>query len=99
MSAVLALLRPHPPNLIDSLGGHPRPVPALVAGLPAHFPAALLRTAPLSRFPCESIGGRRLGGVGGILLAQCQLPLQIRDLLLGVGDLLLLLGDLLSLLG
>ncbi|MGH9719115.1 MAG: hypothetical protein ACRD8O_02810, partial [Bryobacteraceae bacterium] len=40
-----------------------------------------------------------LGGVGGILLPQRQLPLQIGDLFFGVRDLLLFLGQLLSLFG
>jgi hypothetical protein len=68
---------------------------ATMARLPTHLPPALLAPAPLSRFTCQSIGGRRFGGIRGVLFAQRQLPLQVGDLLFGVGDLPLLLGDLL----
>ena len=36
--AVLALLRQHGPNLIDSLGWHHRPVRSPMTRLPAHLP-------------------------------------------------------------
>src|SRR5437870_11525907 len=65
-----------------------------MAGLPAHLPPALLLPAPLALFARQPIGGRRFGGVGRVLIAQRQFPLQICDLLLGVCDLLLLLGNL-----
>ena len=99
MPAVLALLRQDRSNLIYSFSGHQWPMRSAMSGLPAHFPSALLAPAALSRLACQSIRRRRLGGVCGILLAQRQLPFQIRDLLLGIRDLLLFLGDLFRLFG
>jgi hypothetical protein len=90
MPAVLALLWQDRPNLVDSFGGHLGPM----RSVSAHFPSALPAPAPLARRACQSIGGRRLGGVGGVLFAQRQLALQICDLPLGIRDLLLLLGHL-----
>src|SRR5260370_27574711 len=56
-------------------------------------PALALSTArPL--LSGQSVGGRWLGGVGGVLLPSSQLPLQIRDLLCGVGDLVFAFGNL-----
>ena len=68
-----------------------------MAGLSARLPPALLSPATLARLPCQSIGGWRLGGIGGVLFAQRQLALQIRDLSFRVRDLLLGIGDLLPL--
>src|ERR1019366_9461321 len=45
-----------------------------------------------SCLPRQSVRRRWLRGVGGILLSPRQLPLQIRDPLLGVSDLLIALG-------
>jgi len=104
MPAVLTLLRQDKPNLIDSVSGRQWPMRAPMTGLSTHLPPAFLQPAPLSRFTCQPIGGRWLGGVRGVLFAQRQLPLQmgdlllsIRDLLLGIRDLLLLLGNLFGL--
>ncbi len=94
--AVAAALRQHGPNLVDSFQRHPGPMRSAMAGLPTRLPPTLLAPAPLAWFPGQSVGGRRLGGVGGVPLVQRQLPLQIRDLLLLLGDLLLLFGDLLT---
>src|SRR6266851_2466282 len=94
MPAVLTLLRQDKPNLIDFVSRRQWPMRAPMTGLSTHLPPAFLQPAPLSRFTCQPIGGRWLGGVRGVLFAQRQLPLQIRDLLLGIRDLLLLLGDL-----
>lgn len=66
-------------------------------GCPPTFRRLFFLPAPLSWFACQSIGGTRLGGIGGVLFAQRQLPFQIRDLLFGVRDLPLLLGDLFGL--
>jgi hypothetical protein len=92
MAAVLALLRQDGPHLIHSLGGRQWAMRSAMAGLSTHLPPALLAPAPLSRFACQSIGGRRFGGIRGVLLAQRQLPLQVGDLLFGVGDLLIPFG-------
>jgi hypothetical protein len=104
MPAVLALLWQDRPNLGDSFDGHQGPMRSAMAGLSTRLPSALLSPAPLARVACQSIGRRRLGRVRGVLFAQRQLPLQIRDLLRGICDLLrairdlfLLLGDLLGL--
>ena len=94
MPAVPALLRRDGPNFVDSFRGNQRPMRSAMAGLPAGLPAALLSPAPLARLACQSIGGGRFGGVRGVLLAQRQLPLQIRDLLLLLRDLFRLLGKL-----
>ncbi len=94
MPAVLALLRQDQPNVVDSFGGYQRPMRSAMAGLSTRLPPAFLSPAPLARLACQSVGGRWLGGVRGVLFAQRQLPLQICDLLLGIRDLLLLLGDL-----
>ena len=106
MSALLALVRQHGLDLVDSVDGYQRPMRSAVAGLTAHLPPALFLAASRTRLTGQSVRGRRLGRVGGILLPQRQFPLQIgdllfgvRDLLLGVCDLLLFLGQLLSLFG
>src|SRR5215475_11849951 len=99
MTAVLAPLWQDGPNLVRFLDGHQRPMRARMAGLSTRFPPALLPSAPLSRFAGESIGGRWLGRVRRVLLAQRQLSLQIRNLLFGIRDLLFGIQDLLLLLG
>src|SRR5215469_14639848 len=82
-----------------------------MAGLSTHLAAALLASAPRARFAGQPVRGRRLGGIGRVLLAQRQLvfqirdlpfgvrnlPFGVRDLLLGVRDLLLLFSDLFGL--
>src|ERR1039457_1468858 len=98
MTAVLALFRQDGPNLVDFRNGHQGPMRSAMAGLAAHLPPALLAPATLTRFTGQSIGGRRFGGVRGVLFAQRKLTLQIRNLLLGVRDLLLLFGYLIGLL-
>ena len=66
-----------------------------MAGLPARFaPTLLPRRATAALCARQAVGGRRLGRVGGILLACGQLPFQIGNLLFGVGYLLLRIGDL-----
>ena len=70
-----------------------------VTGLSAGFPLALVLAAAPSLLAGQSVGGRWLGGVRGVALAQLQLPLQIRDLLLGVRNLLLTFADLFFALG
>jgi hypothetical protein len=97
MSAVLALLRQYRLDLVDSFDWHQGPMRSAMAGLSARLPPALLSPTPLARLTGQSIGGRWLGGVCGVLFAQRQLALQIRDVLLGIRDLLLLLGDLFGL--
>ena len=59
-----------------------------VAGLSTGLPPALLAAPSLTWRPCQSIGRRGFGGVRGVLFAERQLALQIRDLLLSVRDLL-----------
>ena len=98
MTAVPALFRQNRPNLVDLRDGQQGPMRPAMAGLSAHFSAALLAAAALARFAGQSVGGRRLGRVRRVLLAQRQLTLQIGDLLFGVGDLLLLFGYLICLL-
>src|SRR5215469_5257593 len=82
-----------------------------MAGLSTHLAAALLASAPRARFAGQPVRGRRLGGIGRVLLAQRQLvfqirdlpfgvrnlPFGVRDLLFGVRDLLLLFSDLFGL--
>ena len=68
-----------------------------MAGLSTGLPPAFLAPATLSRFPGQSIGGRRFGRVRRVLPAQRQLALQLRDLLLGIRDLLFLFRDLFGL--
>src|SRR5438552_9206006 len=97
MSAMLALFRQDGPNLVDFFRWHQGPMRSAMAGLSAYLSPALFLPAPLSWFACQSIGGRRLGRIGGVLFAQRQLPLQICDLLFRVCDLLLLPGDLFGL--
>ena len=66
-----------------------------VAGLSTGLPPALLAAPSLTWLPCQSIGRRGFGGVRGVLFAERQLALQIRDLLLSVRDFLLSVRDLL----
>src|SRR5215469_18938113 len=58
-----------------------------MAGLSTHLAAALLASAPRARFAGQPVRGRRLGGIGRVLLAQRQLVFQIRDLPFGVRNL------------
>ena len=99
VSAVLALLRQHRSNLIDFSGSYQGAVRSSMAGLSTHFPLALLPPAPFARRTCQSIGGRRLGGICGVLFAQRQLALQIGNLVLFFADSPLVLCDSLRLLG
>ena len=96
VSAVLALLRQHRSNLIDSFGGDPRAVRSVMAGLSAHFPLTLLPPAPFARCARQSIGGWRLGRVRGVLFAKRQLAFQIHDPLFFFRDSLRVLGQLLA---
>src|SRR5271157_3329570 len=96
LAAMRALLWQQGPNLVDSFGGHQRPMRSAMAGLSPRLPPALLPPAPLARRACQSIGGRWLGRVRGVLFAQRQLTLQVDDLLLSIRDLPLLLRDLLG---
>src|SRR5260370_24040753 len=99
MPAVLALLRQYRLDLVYSFDGYQGPMRSAMAGLSARFPPTLLSPTPQARLTAQSIGGRWLGGVCGVLFAKRQLAFQIRDLLLGVCDLLLGVCDLLLLLG
>jgi hypothetical protein len=92
-----ALRRQDGPNLVDSFGRRQGPMRSAMAGLSTGLPPAFLPPTSPARFACQPIGGRRLRGVRGVLFSQRQLPIQIRDLLLGICDLLLLLGDLFAL--
>jgi hypothetical protein len=65
-----------------------------MALLSTRFALTLFPPPALPRIPSQSVGGRRFGGVGGILLARRQLSFQIGDLFFGVGDLLFGVGDL-----
>ena len=96
LAAMLALLRQQGPHLVGSFGWYQRPMRSAMAGLSTRLPPALLPPAPLAPLACQSIGGRWLGRVRGVLFAQRQLPLQVGNLLLGIRDLLLLLRDLLG---
>lgn len=64
--------------------------------LAAGFPFAFMRAATRALLAGQSVGRRWFGGVGGVPLAQCQLPLQIGDLLIAFGDLSVALSDLTS---
>jgi hypothetical protein len=50
MPAMLALLRQHGPNFVDSFGRRQRPMRSTMAGLATHFPPTLLLSAALSCF-------------------------------------------------
>ena len=94
MTAVLALLRQDRPYLVDLGDRDQGPMRAGMAGLSTHLPPALLPSAPWSCCASQPVGGWRLGRVGGVLLAERQLPLEIGDLPLLVTDPLLLFTDL-----
>src|SRR6184192_4008671 len=70
-----------------------------VSGLAAGFPLALVLAAARSLLSGQTIGGRGLGRVCGVPLAQGELSFQVGDLLFLFGDLLFLFRDLLFLLG
>ena len=99
LATMLACHRQYRTHFLDLFWRSQRAVMTGMTFLPAHFALALLAPPALSRLPGQAIGGRRLGRVGGILLARRQLPLQIGDLLFGVGDLPLGVGDLPFVLG
>src|SRR5438552_7729061 len=65
----------------------------------AGFPLALVLAAARSLLSGQTIGGRGLGRVCGVPLAQGELSFQVGDLLFLFGDLLFLFRDLLFLLG
>jgi hypothetical protein len=91
MAAMAALGRQYRVGLIDSLRRDQRPVRSVMARLAARLPPAGLAAAPASPragFPSQPIGGRRLGGIGRILLPPSQLPLQLGDLFVFLGNLL-----------
>jgi hypothetical protein len=94
LATMLAFQRQHRTHFLDLFRRSQGAVMAGMTLLPAHFALALLAPPALPRIPRQSIGGRRLGRVGGILLARRQLPLQIGDLLFGVRDLLFGVRDL-----
>ena len=93
-SAVPTLRRQHWPNLVHFFSRYLGPVTSAMAGLSSYFPLALLLPATSARRACQSIGGRRLGGVRGVLLAERKLPLQIGNMLFLLGNLPVILGDL-----
>ena len=66
-----------------------------VSRLGTRLALAFVLSAARPLLASQSVGGRRFGGVGRILSAQRQLPLQIDDLLLSVGDLLCGVAELL----
>src|ERR1019366_6294602 len=70
-----------------------------MSGLGTRLALALVLSAARSLLSGQSVGGRGLGGVGGVLLPSSQLPLQIRDLFFGVRDLFLGVRDLLFVFG
>lgn len=64
-----------------------------VTRLAACFPVALLSPAAFPLLSRQTIGGRRLGGSGRVLLFHRQLPFQIGDLFFGIGEPLFCFGD------
>src|SRR5260370_10014590 len=79
--------------------GKQSPMMPCVSGLGARLAPAFALSATRSLLAGQPVGGRRLGGVGRVLFAQRQLPLQIGNLFLGVGDLFLGVSNLLLLFG
>src|SRR5713226_3558991 len=69
MPAVLALLRQYRLDLVYSFDRYQGPMRSAMAWLSARLPPALLSPTPLARLTCQSIGGRWLGGVCGVLFA------------------------------
>jgi hypothetical protein len=94
-SAVLALFRQSLLHRIHFGGGQQGPMMSRVARLATGLPFALVLAAARSLLASQPVGGRWLGRIRRVALAQRQLPLQVRDLLLGVRDLLLGVRDLL----
>src|SRR6267154_5600612 len=95
LTTVLAFHRQHRSHFLNLLYRSHGAVMAGMALLSTRFALALFSPPALSRTPRQPIGGWWFGRVGGILLARCQLPLQIGDLLFGVGDILFAPGYLL----
>jgi len=89
LATMLAFHRQHRAHFLNLFWRSQGTVMAGMALLSTRFALALFSPPALSRTPCQSIGGWWLGRVGGILLARCQLPLQIGDLLFGIGDALI----------
>src|ERR1019366_7442300 len=75
-------------------GGNQWSMMPRMSGLGARLAPALVLSAARSLLSGQSVGGRGLGGVGGVLLPSSQLPLQIRDLFFGVRDLFFAFGNL-----
>src|SRR5450432_2782116 len=80
-------------------GGDQLPMMPSVSGLGAWLAPALTLSAPRPLVAGQPVGGRWLGGVGGVALTQRQLPLQIRDLLFALRNLLFALRNLFFALG
>jgi hypothetical protein len=95
LATMLALHRQHRVHFLNLFWRSQGAVMAGMALLPTRLALALFSPPALPRLPRQSIGGRWFGRVSGILLARCQLPLQIRDLFFGIGDLFLGIRDLL----
>jgi hypothetical protein len=96
--AVRALLWQHHFDLIHlshwNQGAMVPRMPGLAARFAFLFVLALALVLPSTQslFPCQTVRGRRLGGVGGVSLPQCQLTLQVHDLLFGIRELLIAFG-------
>jgi hypothetical protein len=79
---------------VHTLDGYRRPRVAGMARLTAWLAAALQAPTSFALASREAVGGRRLGGHGRILLAQCELSLQIGDALDLLSNLALAFGEL-----
>jgi hypothetical protein len=79
---------------IHALGRHQCARVPRMSWLPAWPASAFVPTASHALSPGEAIGRGWLGGRGRVLLAERQLPFEIRDLLLRVRDLFRRLGQL-----
>ena len=88
LRAMPTRVREHVDHGIHTCGRHQRATMAGMPRLAARFAAALRAAAPFPWTTRQAIGRRRLRGGRRVLMAQRQLPFQVRDLLLGRRQLL-----------
>src|SRR5262249_57795488 len=86
--ALATALRDEIDNHVHAVVGHQHPMAARMPPLAARRAATPYTTSAGPLTTGESIGGRRLGRPGGILLAQGQLAFQIGDPFRLLGQLL-----------
>jgi hypothetical protein len=88
-AAVFAGLGNHLDDKIDPFGGNQSLMRAAVSRLSSGFAPRFFPLWMHAFAHSWSVGGWRLGGIGGVLLSPGQLMFEVRDLFVAIGQLLL----------